>query len=71
MYTVTIMPNCILQTNHLVPIGGRDAADAVRRTMRQMIANDLACKYSWFGRRQKLPFSTLALAFLLQSEYLP
>ncbi|XP_011691888.1 PREDICTED: uncharacterized protein LOC105452470 isoform X3 [Wasmannia auropunctata] len=46
-------------------VGGKSAYEFVKRTLSQILTNELAAKYSWLGRKNKRVFQTLKLSQLL------
>jgi len=50
-----------MQAKYLSQIGGLTVEDCVRRILQSVMTAELARQYSFFGRRNKLPFNGLQL----------
>lgn len=55
--------------NELIQIGGNNGYEFIRRALSMMLTNEIADKYSFFGRKKKKSFCNLNICKLLISEY--
>lgn len=59
----------MFQINELKQIGGNNIYDFIRRALSMILTNEIANKYSFFGRKKKKTFCNLNICKLLISEY--
>lgn len=67
---LVIWGNYFLQVNFLGTIGGENVKDCVRRTMKSLITTDMAVKFNWKGKGEKMPFSSLQLSGVVKSKFI-
>lgn len=60
---------CLFQIDVLSHVGGSDAADMVKRILRRTLSDNVACEFSWYGKKGKKAFKSLHLADVIFSKY--
>ena len=57
------------QINHLSKVGGDNAGDCCRRTMRSLLVDDVAAKFNWKGSGGKNAFEKTNMRSIIISEF--
>lgn len=60
---------CVFQVSDIAKIGGSNNYNFVKRALSSLISDEIALKYSWYGRKGKKIFKYLTTSKLIIRKY--